>query len=163
MAEIILNTDALAKKMQEFRELTATVANEVIEEKTKEIYDGVKSLASARIHSRSGELINHINYNVRKQRKTNFRIGTIYSNAYGPKPKRPGLRNKRLSSRNYSSGAPYPKILEFSPRLGHSETNYSKFAHVYPVVDRVRPTVREELRGRLQKKYDEVYKSDVKK
>ena len=155
MAKLEINEVVFRKRIKDFAELTKNTCNEIIEVESRKIEDGTKSLASARIHMKSGQLIAEIGRKVTREKDGTIKA-TIFSKATSPKPKRPGLHNIRMKNR-YKHGTPYPKILEFSPKFGHTKTTYSKYAHLYPVVDREKPVFYGKIVSMLKEKYSEIY------
>lgn len=89
-------------------------AVQALNEASEKVQGAIKSnMTSVGIQERTGELRGSIK--VLPATEKNFKA-VISSEVFKPAPKNPGSRNKAMKSR-YKFGAPYGRIIEFSPRI----------------------------------------------
>lgn len=147
----------MKEAIENFKKIAKETTEKILDEKANQITDEVKATASSKMKVSTGALLAGIKYKMKVTDKGIYAI--IRSGAKNKRiPKQPGKRNSNMSPSKYRGGVPYPRILEFSPRFGYKAGSYGRYAHLYPVADRVKETVLPEIKRRLLDKYRKVYK-----
>lgn len=148
---IEVNEKALKKIAKTLDEQIKEIAIEVVREKTIEMQAKAKEFATARTKSHPrGLLIAGITYKIQKKR-SGLISGVVRTTAATKPPKHPGKRNVSLSERSYKNGALYGTYLEGSKRF-KKNSDVSKYAHLKPAYDLVKPTVMDEVKKRIGEK-----------
>lgn len=148
--KIEVNEKALKKIAQTLDEQIKEIAIEVVREKTLEAQAKAKEFAAARTKRHSGDLILGIVYDI-KTKKDGTITGTVRTTASTKAPKKPGKRNINLSEKTYKNGALYGAYLEASKRFKRNG-DASKYAHLRPAYNIVKPTVMDEVRKRVRER-----------
>ena len=149
--KIEVNEKKLRKIAKELDEQIKEIAIEVVREKTIEMQAKAKEFAQARTKSHPrGLLVAGITYKIQKKR-SGLIAGVVRTTAATKAPKRPGKRNVNLSERTYKNGALYGTYLEGSKRF-KKNGDVSKYAHLKPAYDIVKPTVLEEVKKRIEER-----------
>ena len=149
--KIEVNETAIKKMAFTLDEQVKGIALEVVRDKTLEMQTKAKEFASARTKSRSGRLLAGITYKI-QTKKNGLITGVLKTTATTKAPKKPGKRNVNLSERTYKNGALYGTYLEVSKRFKKSGSDVSKYSHLHPTYDLVKPTVKAELEKRIREK-----------
>lgn len=149
--KIEVNEKALKKIAKTLDEQIKEIAIEVVREKTIEMQTKAKEFATARAKSHPrGRLIEGIVYDI-KTKKDGTVTGTVRTTATTTAPKKPGKRNVDMSEKSYKNGALYGAYLEASKRY-KGNNDISKYAHLRPAYNIVKPTVMDEVRKRVREK-----------
>lgn len=149
--KIEVNEKAINKLAGTLDEQVKEIALEVVRDKTIEMQTKAKEFASARTKSRRGRLLAGITYKI-QTKKNGLITGVVKTTASTKAPKKPGKRNINLSERTYKNGALYGTYLEASKRFKGGGSDVSKYAHLHPAYDLVKPTVKAELEKRIREK-----------
>lgn len=148
--KIEVNEKALKKIAHTLDEQIKEIAIEVVREKTLEAQAKAKEFAAERTKRHSGDLILGIVYDI-KTKKDGTITGTVRTTASTKAPKKPGKRNINISEKTYKNGALYGAYLEASKRFKRNG-NGSKYAHLRPAYNIVKPTVMDEVRKRVRER-----------
>lgn len=149
--KIEVNEKKLKQIAKELDEQIKEIAIEVVREKTIEMQVKAKEFATARTKSHPrGLLIAGITYKIQKKR-SGLISGVVSTTAAAKAPKHPGKRNINLSEKTYKNGALYGAYLEWS-KLFKKGGDVSKYAHLQPAYDIVKPTVIEEVKKRIEER-----------
>lgn len=149
--KIEVNEKKLRKIAKELDEQIKEIAIEVVREKTLEAQKKAKEIAAARVKSHPrGLLIEGIVFDIKKK-KDGMITGTVRTTAATKAPKKPGKRNVDMSEKSYKNGALYGAYLEASERY-KGNGDISKYAHLRPAYNIVKPTVMDEVRKRVREK-----------
>lgn len=149
--KIEVNEKALKKIAKTLDEQIKEIAIEVVRDKTLEAQKKAKEIAAARVKSNPrGRLIEGIVYDI-KTKKDGTITGTVLTTAATKAPKKPGKRNVDMSEKSYKNGALYGAYLEASKRY-KGTGDVSKYAHLRPAYNIVKPTVIDEVRKRVFKR-----------
>ena len=155
--QITVNGIAMKEAIENFKKIAKATVEKVLDEKANQITDEAKAVASSKMKAKTGTLLAGINYKMKVTDKGIY--ATIRSGAKNKRiPKHPGKRNSNMKPSKYRGGVPYPRILEFSPRFGYKAGSYGRYAHLYPVADRVKDTVLPDIKRILLDEYRKVYK-----
>lgn len=149
--KIEVNEKALKKIAKTLDEQIKETAIEVVRDKTLEAQKKAKEIAAARVKSHPrGRLIEGIVYDI-KAKKDGTITGTVRTTAATKAPKKPGKRNVDMSEKSYKNGALYGAYLEASKRY-KGTGDASKYAHLRPAYNIIKPTVMDEVRKRVFKR-----------
>ncbi len=149
--KIEVNEKALKKIAKTLDEQIKEIAIEVVRDKTLEAQKKAKEIAAARVKSHPrGRLIEGIVYDI-KAKKDGTITGTVRTTAATKAPKKPGKRNVDMSEKSYKNGALYGTYLEASKRY-KGTGDASKYVHLRPAYNIVKPTVMDEVRKRVFKR-----------
>lgn len=141
----------LKKALKDASERVKDEAVKALNEASEEVQTKIKiNMSTVGIHERTGRLKHSIK--VIPATKKNFKA-VIQSEVFGPVPKEPGKRNPAMRGR-YKFGAPYGRILEFSPRKDKEGKPIAK-PFFYSAWYETRKQVSEEIIQKIGKAWSE--------